>query len=102
MSTLKECTFYKNECEKLSSYIKKYQQNHKEYPNTNTNFYKYGRLLGKGAFGKVNLALHLASGRLVAIKSFNKKKLTTKRAKLEIKTEIEALSKLRNPFCTQI
>ena len=38
----------------------------------------------------------------MAIKSFNKKKLTTKRAKRKIKTEIEALSKLRNPFCTQI
>ena len=102
MSTLKECAYYKQECEKLSSYIINYYQKHKEYPNTNKNFYKYGRVLGKGAFGKVNLALHLASGRLVAIKSFNKKKLTTKRAKRKIKTEIEALSKLRNPFCTQI
>ena len=102
VSTLKECAYYKQECEKLSSYIVQYHQKHKEYPNTNQNFYKYGRLLGKGAFGKVNLALHLASGRLVAIKSFNKKKLTTKRAKRKIKTEIEALSKLRNPFCTQI
>jgi serine/threonine protein kinase len=102
VSTLKECTYYKQECENLSSYIKQYHEKHKEYPNTDQNFYKYGRLLGKGAFGKVNLALHLASGRLVAIKSFNKKKLTTKRAKRKIKTEIEALSKLRNPFCTQI
>ena len=102
VSTLKECTYYKKESEKLSSYITQYYQKHKKYPNTEQNFYKYGRLLGKGAFGKVNLALHLASGRLVAIKSFNKKKLTTKRAKRKIKTEIEALSKLRNPFCTQI
>ena len=102
VSTLKECTYYKKEMEKLSSYIISYYQKHKEYPNTEQNFYKYGRILGKGAFGKVNLALHLASGRLVAIKSFNKKKLTTKRAKRKIKTEIEALSKLRNPFCTQI
>ena len=101
-NTLKECTYYKQEMEKLSSYITSYYQKHKIYPNTNKNFYKYGRILGKGAFGKVNLALHLASGRLVAIKSFNKKKLTTKRAKRKIKTEIEALSKLRNPFCTQI
>jgi serine/threonine protein kinase len=101
-STLKECAYYKKECEKLSSYIKQYYEKHKYYPYTNKNFYKYGRLLGKGAFGKVNIALHLATGRLVAIKSFNKKKLTTKRAKRKIKTEIEALSKLRNPFCTQI
>ena len=102
VSTLKECTYYKKESEKLSSFITQYYQKHKKYPDTQQNFYKYGRLLGKGAFGKVNLALHLASGRLVAIKSFNKKKLTTKRAKRKIKTEIEALSKLRNPFCTQI
>ena len=102
VSTLKECTFYKQEMEKLSSYIKSYYQKHKTYPNTNKNFYKYGRLLGKGAFGKVNLALHLASGRLVAIKSFNKKKLAVKRAKRKVKTEIDVLSKLRNPFCTQI
>ena len=102
VSTLKECTYYKQECENLSSYIKQYYEKHKAYPTTDQNFYKYGRVLGKGAFGKVNLALHLASGRLVAIKSFNKKKLTTKRAKRKIKTEIEALSKLRNPFCTQI
>ena len=102
VSTLKECTYYKQEMEKLCSYISSYYKEHKEYPSTNQNFYKYGRILGKGAFGKVNLALHLASGRLVAIKSFNKKKLTTKRAKRKIKTEIEALSKLRNPFCTQI
>ena len=101
-STMKECEYYKQECQKLSSYIINYFTKNNSYPNTSINFYKYGRLLGKGAFGKVNIALHLASGRLVAIKSFNKKKLTTRRAKRKIKTEIEALSKLRNPFCTQI
>jgi serine/threonine protein kinase len=101
-STLQECTYYKKEAEKLSSYIREYFKNNNEYPKANLNFYKYGRLLGKGAFGKVNLALHLASGRLVAVKSFNKKKISTRRAKRKIKTEIEALSKLRNPFCTQI
>ena len=31
--------------------------------------------MGKGAFGKVNLALHVLTGRLVAIKSINKTKL---------------------------
>ena len=101
-STLKECEYYKQECSKLSSYIINYYKKNNSYPKTELNFYKYGRLLGKGAFGKVNIALHLASGRLVAIKSFNKKKLTTRRAKRKIKTEIEVLSKLRNPFCTQI
>ena len=101
-STLKECEYFKQESRKLTKYIKDYFNKYKYYPKTDLNFYKYGRLLGKGAFGKVNIALHLASGRLVAIKSFNKKKLTNRRAKRKIKTEIEVLSKLRNPFCTQI
>jgi serine/threonine protein kinase len=38
----------------------------------------YGRQIGHGAFGKVNIALHVASGRLVAIKTFNKKNLKKK------------------------
>lgn len=36
------------------------------------------QLIGKGAFGKVNLGLHVATGRLVAMKSFNKKNVTEK------------------------
>ena len=52
--------------------------------------------MGKGAFGKVNLALHIASGKLVAIKSFNKKKLLSEHSKQKIKTEIDVLKKLKN------
>ena len=101
-STLKPCEYYREECYKLSSYLIEFYRKNNFYPKTELSFYKYGRLLGKGAFGKVNIALHLASGRLVAIKSFNKKKLTTRRARRKIKTEIEVLCKLRSPFCTQI
>ena len=59
----------------ISSYIKSFHKRHGEYPTTKMKFYKYGRLLGKGAFGKVNLSLHVLTGRLVAIKSFNKSKI---------------------------
>lgn len=37
--------------------------NHKA-PETKTYFYKIGRVLGKGAFGKVNLAMHVLAKRL--------------------------------------
>ena len=57
----------------LTNYILKYYKKNKKYPNTNLSFYKYGRLIGQGAFGKVNLGLNVLSGRVVAIKSFNKK-----------------------------
>jgi MAP/microtubule affinity-regulating kinase len=63
------------------------------------NFYKYGRLLGKGAFGKVNLSLHVLTGRLVAIKSINKSKLMNEkqRRKIMLETSImKTLSKSNN------
>ena len=56
----------------ISKYIKQYYIKHKKYPKTKMKFYKYGRLLGRGAYGKVNLCLHTLTGRLVAIKSINK------------------------------
>lgn len=38
-------------------------------------FYRIGRVLGRGAFGKVNLACHKVCEHLVAIKSIEKKVL---------------------------
>ena len=103
ISTTKDKSYYISEREKLSSYIKNYFKEKGHYPKSSPNFYKYGRLLGKGAFGKVNLALHIASGKLVAIKSFNKKKLLSEHSKQKIKTEIDVLKKLKNSnFFTKI
>ena len=55
----------------------------KKYPDTSLSFYKYGRLIGQGAFGKVNLGLNVLTGRVVAIKSFIKKKFRSKWRKYE-------------------
>jgi serine/threonine protein kinase len=44
-----------------------------EPPITTTDFYKIGRMLGKGAFGKVSLAMHKLTRKLVAVKSMNKR-----------------------------
>ena len=102
-STTKNKVYYITERQNLSVYIKKYFKEKGHYPNSNLNFYKYGRILGKGAFGKVNLALHIASGKLVAIKSFDKKKLSKENSLKKIKNEIEVLKKLKdNIFCTRI
>ena len=92
-TTSLDCYYYKSEKEKLSKFIKQYYLEHKSYPDTQKNFYLYGRQIGHGAFGKVNIALHVASGRLVAIKSFNKKNLKKKNAKQKINNEIEMLSR---------
>ena len=98
----KDCEYYKDEMEKLSYYIKNYFKENGKYPDSRIEFYLYGRQIGHGAFGKVNLALHIASGRLVAIKTFSKKHLKNKHAKQKIKNEIGILSRLRHPFINQI
>ncbi len=65
--------YYKKLSYNLSEYIKKYYNKTNDYPKPTLSFYKFGRLIGRGAFGKVNLGLYVLSGKIVAIKSFNKK-----------------------------
>ena len=45
-------------------------------PTTDMTFYRIGKMLGRGAFGKVNLAMHKLVRKLVALKSLNKEALT--------------------------
>lgn len=45
-------------------------------PETDINYYRVGKMLGRGAFGKVNLAMHKLVRKLVALKSLNKECLT--------------------------
>ena len=102
LSTLKEngkFSCYNRDMEIISNYIKNYYNRYKKYPKTKMNFYKYGRLLGKGAFGKVNLSLHVLTGRLVAIKSINKSKLLNEKQRRKIMLEtliMKTLSKSNN------
>ena len=102
MSQSCDCLYYQNELEKLSSYIKNYYSENKEYPTSNIQFYLFGREIGHGAFGKVNLCLHIGSGHLVAMKTFVKKDSKYKETKDKLKNEVEALSKLHHPFINQI
>jgi serine/threonine protein kinase len=44
-------------------------------PVTDISFYRVGKILGRGAFGKVNLAMHKLVRKLVALKSLNKTEL---------------------------
>ena len=93
MTNQKYLTYSKDK-EIISSYIKQYFNINGLYPTTKMKFYKYGRLLGKGAFGKVNLSLHVLTGRLVAIKSINKNKLISERQKEKIKIETSIMKTL--------
>ena len=102
-SIIHDSFYYLKESKKLSDYIKNYYKNNKKYPETNLNFYKYGRLIGQGAFGKVNLGLNVLTGRVVAIKSFNKSNLNSNSENMKkIKYETNLMKKLNHPNITKI
>lgn len=68
------------EREKLIRFIKsrKYShltldiKQHNELPPTTLDYYKFVKLIGKGAFGKVTLGVHKLTGKQVAIKTIEK------------------------------
>lgn len=64
---------------------------------TSAEFYRIGRLLGKGAFGKVNLGMHKLTGKMVAIKSISKEYLTDEQSKNKVMQEFSILKQLRHP-----
>ena len=58
------------------SQVSKSFKNIENAPETTLDFYRIGKMLGRGAFGKVNLAMHKMVRKLVALKSLNKECLT--------------------------
>ena len=102
-SNIHDSSYYMKLSEKLSSYIKNYYNKFKKYPDTSLSFYKYGRLIGQGAFGKVNLGLNILTGRVVAIKSFMKKNLEINGENMrKIIYETNLMKKLNHKNITKI
>ena len=65
-------------------------------PATNSDFYKIGKVMGKGAFGKVNLAIHRLSEKFVALKSINKSALKEESQKKKVMQEFNILRRTRH------
>ena len=99
---MKDSNYYMKESEELTKYIKDYYNKNKEYPKTDLSFYKFGRIIGKGAFGKVNLGLNILTGRVVAIKSFNKENINNEISKEKILYETNLMRKLHHSSITKI
>ena len=51
---------------------------HQKFPSTCLNFYHFVDEIGKGAFGKVYLAIHKLTGKFVAIKVIESRQLEDK------------------------
>ena len=86
---MKDSNYYMKESEELTKYIKDYYNKNKEYPKTDLSFYKFGRIIERGEFGKVNLGLNTLTRRAVAIKSFNKENIKNEISKKKIFYEIK-------------
>ena len=74
----------------------------KEPPETALDFYRIGKMLVRGAFGKVNLAMHKLVRKLVALKSLDKECLKDEDQKQKLMKEVNLLLKLRHDSVVKI
>lgn len=82
--------------DKLIAWIADYKKKFKTYPKTSLDFYIVGRVLGKGAFGKVNMCLNKLSRKLVAIKSLHKQYLESEHNKKKFQNEVALLRDIKH------
>ena len=102
-TSAKDSKYFMNKSLSLINYIKNYYSQNKSYPETKINFYLYGRRIGQGAFGKVNLGLNVLTGRVVAIKSFKKKPIEKFRHRMKkIQAETELMKRFNHKNITKI
>jgi NUAK family SNF1-like kinase len=66
-------------------------------PATKPWFYKIGRTLGKGAFGRVNLGIHKLSGKFVAVKTIKKEVMTNEDSRKKVLREVSIWEQLTHP-----
>lgn len=65
----------------------------------NVNAFKFYRMLGKGAYAKVRVAIKKDSGELFAIKCYSKQHIIDKKAINTVLQERKLLSLVSHPFC---
>ena len=58
---------------------------------------RFDRTIGSGTFGKVRRAVHLPTGRAVAVKILNKHKIATEKDVLRIEREMTILKRIDHP-----
>ncbi len=84
------------EREKLIQYNRMYFSQNGEFPETTLEYYKMVKLIGKGAFGKVALAIHKLTGKYVAIKTIEKDHLKDEFSRRKVLREIYIMKKIKH------
>lgn len=85
-----------SEREKLIQYNLRYMGKHKQIPPTTVDCYKFIKLIGKGAFGKVTLGVHKLTGKYVAIKTIEKSYMKDDFSRKKVFREVYILKKIRH------
>ncbi len=67
-----------------------------DVPRTTLDYYKFVKLIGKGAFGKVTLGIHKLTGKYVAIKTIEKKFMKDEFSRRKVFQEVYILKKIRH------
>lgn len=67
-----------------------------EMYETKPEYYKVGKVIGKGAFGKVNLAIHRLTGKFVALKSISKAMMSDESSLKKVRQEYNILKRARH------
>ncbi len=82
--------------DKLVKYIKLFTKKKGEVPVTTLDYYKFVKLIGMGAFGKVTLGIHKLTGKYVAIKTVDKSLMKDEYSKRKLLQEVYLLKKVRH------
>jgi 5'-AMP-activated protein kinase catalytic alpha subunit len=80
----------------ISTIIRKSFIKSGQAPKTSPAFYRAGKMLGRGAFGKVSLGMHKLSRKLVALKAINKEFMSDEKQKSKVMHEVGILLRLRH------
>ena len=94
---VKHLSTHEQEVWKIKCEIKKSIKKDGTPPGTEIEWYKYGRLLGKGAYGRINLCMQKLTSKLLAVKSINLGRVGNRNACKRITTEKEILRACRHP-----
>jgi len=85
-----------SEREHMIKAIKIYIKKHKRLPPTTLDYYKFVKLVGKGAFGKVTLGIHKLTGKQVAIKTIDKSYMKDDFSRKKVLQEVYILKNIKH------
>ena len=85
-----------SEREKMIKGIKVYIRKNKRLPPTTLEYYKFVKLVGKGAFGKVTLGVHKLTGKQVAIKTIEKAYMKDDFSRKKVLQEVYILKNIKH------